>query len=422
MVSLILALYNFKAMKKIMFLAFLILLLPISGSAETNKFSITQVFPEELSPSDVSTVQISLKNIGNRSAYHVVAELLVEELEDKQIPIKVKGNAKKSLGKPETYAVSKGEEITVQYEFWVEKDAEPTVYHIPLRIMWRDDFGGEELEKSEILYFGVRVSEAKRAEVDILNITTFPAKLRPGEEGLIEIELKNIGDATVQSLNVRLLTEYPIIPLSSDLEEYITQMEPSERVTVSFNIAVDGSAEDYTFCNIPLILEYEDKFGSYVKNTTLGVEIKGEPRVLIQEIIVEPSKLTTNTEGLFMITLINVGTESANDVKIKMSGGEDLLTEEYKFIGEITPGDSQTATFGVSVSKDAKIGEHGLTIGISYEDRRGESYSESRIYVLTIFPAEPLISIEYIYAFIVILCLLIIGYVIIAGLKKGKEM
>ena len=409
----------FKLIRKMLLLFLLLTLLLSNANAAESKFSIIKVYPEDLYPSEITTVQITLKNIGNCSAYHVTAELLVEELEN--TPLKFIGNAKKSIGRPNVYTVDVGEEVVIQYEFYVEKDAEPTVYYIPLKVMWSDKFWKEELEKSELLYFGVRVVKPKRAEVDILNITTYPAKLKPGEKGLIEVKLKNIGNETIQSLNMRLLVNYPITPLESDLEEFITQIEPGEIVVVNFSIAVDDSATDFTFYEIPLILEYEDKFGSYRKNTTIGVEIRGEPKILIQEIIVEPSELTLGSEGMFMITLINIGTESANDVKIKISGGEELLTGEYQFIGEIAPGDSQTTTFGVNVDSKAKIGEYGLTINISYKDRYGNSYSDSKIYVLQVYPTRSLIPMEYVYVFIVIAVLFIVGYVIVGGIKIGKK-
>ncbi len=130
-------------------------------------------------------------------------------------------------------------------------------------------------------------------------------------------------------------------------------------------------------------MRYADEFGSHLKNTTIGIAVKGEPRIFIQELLLEPDKLTIDTEGLFMITLINTGTESAEDVKISISGADDILTEGHQFIGEIAPGESQTTTFGVSVDEEAKIGKHGLKISISYEDKFGTGYSNSKIYEIS---------------------------------------
>ena len=182
-----------------------------------------------------------------------------------------------------------------------------------------------------------------------------------------------------------------------------------------------GISTPSSYYKIPLILEYADEFRSHEKNTSIGIGVKGVPRIFIQEIILEPSKLTTATDGLLMLRLINTGTESAEDAKIRIPGADNILTEEHQFIGEIAPGESQTAAFGVVVDEEAKIGKHGLTISMSYKDKYGASYTNSKIYELSIFAAKPLIPSVYIYAFIVIVVLSIIAYVFITVRFKKEE-
>ena len=77
---------------------------------KSNKFCIVSVSPEELHPSEIETVRITLKNIGNRSAYRVSAEVLVKDLERAGSPVKVLGKARKSVGEPPFYAVGSDSE------------------------------------------------------------------------------------------------------------------------------------------------------------------------------------------------------------------------------------------------------------------------------------------------------------------------
>ncbi len=77
-------------MKKAVFLVIIILLalsLPSINAAEreNNKFIITNIYPENLHPSDISTVSITIKNIGSHSAYHVATEILVDD----KSPVKI---------------------------------------------------------------------------------------------------------------------------------------------------------------------------------------------------------------------------------------------------------------------------------------------------------------------------------------------
>lgn len=428
-----------REMKKAVFIVIIIMvfisIISINtAESETNKFCIIKIYPENLQPSELSTVSITLKNIGTRSAYHVATEVLVDDkimvefigtemfVEDIS-PVKVVGRAKKSIGYSPHYSIGMDREVTVQYDFYIDKDAKATVYLIPLRVIWSDKFEpeGEKDFNNETLYFGIRVSgQSKEAEIDVFNVTTVPAEIEPGTKAALEITFKNIGYSTISLLNAKLLAEHPFTPLDSDLDEYINELKPDETATARFNIAVDSTASS-SYYEMPLILKYEDEFGSHVKNTTIGIAVKGEPRIFIQEIILEPSKLTTDTEGLFMIRLINTGTESAEDVKIRISGADNILTEEHQFIGEIAPGESQTATFGVSVDEEAKIGKYGLKISISYEDKYGTSYSNSKIYEISIFSSESFIPMEYIYALIAIVVLSVIGYVFITVRFKKEE-
>ena len=410
----------------LLLLLFFLLLQPhfIGTARAVGKFSIVSVSPEELHPSEIETVRITLKNIGNRSAYRVSAEVLVKDLERAGSPVKVLGKARKSVGEPPFYAVGTDSEETVEFDFFVEREAMPTVYQIPLCVNWSDDFD-ETAEHSDILYFGLRVSGiAASAEIDILNVSTVPEVLRPGETGKIRVEMRNVGATRIRTLKAVLHTEgTPFTPLNADLEEYFYEISPGEDFVAEFDVAIGRSADeaDRIYYELPLFIEYSDDFASYAKNTSIGVEVRGSPNVLIQEIIVEPSQLTAGTEGLFMLTLINTGTLSAEDVKVRIAGGDDLLTESHQFVGEIAPGETQTTSFGIKVGEDAEIGKHALNIFISYEDKFGKSYSASKIYEISVYPAEPLIPPEYIYAGIGILALAFIGYIIIMRMESGRK-
>lgn len=406
-----------KMRKPAFFVILLLLLLSVStiATAETNNFSITKITPGNLTPSEVAPVAITIKNIGMSSAFFVTTEILIEE----PGPVKLYDIAKKSI---EPASVGTGREATVQYTFYIDKDAKATVYHLPLRITWSERPDGSGL-KNETLYFGIMVSgRSKEAEIDIYNVTTIPSEIAPGTKFSLAITVKNRGYSTVSQLRAGLDAGYPFTPLDSDLIEYIYDLEPSETATVYFNIAVSSTAPGSEY-KIPLILVYEDEFGSHVRNTSIGIVVRAAPRIFIQEVILEPSKLSIDTEGIFMIRLINTGTESAEDTKIRISGGEGILTENHHFIGEIAPGQSQTATFGIYVGEEVPIGKHALKIDISYLDKYGTGYSNSKIYEISIFEAEELIPIEYIYTFIAIVLVSFTGYVVYKlRFKKEKGL
>jgi len=400
-------------MKYIIYLIILLLLLLQFGSAyDTNKFYIIDITPNALSPSDLKTVKITVENTLIKPAYKVGIEIFPE----KESPVKVVGELKKEIG-----FVGVKERFTVDYDIYIDKNAENGVYYVPMKILWKKS-AGEEETMEETLYFSIRITgELKRANIDILNVTTIPEKVMPGDDFSLRINIKNVGNSDAKSLKSRLIIDSLFIPVGSDTEKYIGSLGVNETVSIEFNMYVKRSAESGEY-PLRFVLEYEDEFSrTNIKNTTIGVVVKGSPRIYIQEIIIEPSKLTTDTEGLFMIRLINTGTEKAEDVKVRIAGADKILTEGHQFIGEIAPEESQTVSFGVSVDEDAEIGKHGLKIDISYQDTFGKSYENSKIYEITVFAAEPFIPTEYIYALIAIVVLSLIIYLIIAVRFKEEE-
>ncbi|MCW3136577.1 MAG: hypothetical protein N2V77_06550 [Canidatus Methanoxibalbensis ujae] len=395
-----------------------------SPEIEKGKFCILRVSPTELHPSEKTTVRITLKNMGNRSAYRVSAEVLAEKL--KGAPVKVVGNARKSVGNYPYYAVGTDREVTVEFDFFVERNATPTVYEIPLCVYWTNDFESETAERSDILYFGLRVSGvAAQSEIDILNVSTDPEVLVPGGTGRITVEMQNVGKARIRTLNAVLRTERtPFTPLNGDLEVHFREIAPGERFIAEFHIAVEHHASevaDRIYYELPLVMEYSDDFASLSKNTSIGVEVRGLPNVLIQEITVEPSQLTAGTEGLFMLTLVNTGILNAENVKVRIVGGDDILTESLKFVGEIAPHDTHTVAFGIRVADDVHFGRHAFNILISYEDEFGKKFSNMNVYEISVFPAKPLIPSEYIYAGIFIITLVFIIYLILLKLESRQR-
>ena len=383
-----------------------------------SQFCITNISPTELRPAESSILFITIKNIGNHSVYSVTTDVLVEDISS----VKIVGRTKKSVGYNKHDSIGKDREATVQYGIYVNEDAEIGVYYIPLKVVWNDESEKEGNISYEILNAGIKVTGGgKEAKIDISNVTTVPEVLKPGDEGTLRIQLKNIGYSTINSLKVSLSAVPPFTPIESDLDEYIPTLESNETAVVIFNLGVDSQAESkhYNFC---LQLEYEDKTARvHHENSTIGVKVQGQPRINIQEIVDEPSKPTTETEGLFRIRLLNTGTESAENVEIAISGTDDIHTEEHQFIGAIAPGQSKNATFGGPVVKEAGIEKHGLKLSISYEDKFGASYFDSKIYEISIFSPEPYIPMEFIYVLTAIVVFSLIVYLIIAVRYRKEE-
>ena len=370
-----------------------------AGTSEVSKFCVSQVSPKELSPAEQRGVEISIRNLGTTEVYHVAVEVLAIES-----PIKILGATRKEIG-----TVAGGKEASVTYEVYVDKEADVGVYYIPLRVFWRDEWGEEGELCSETIYFSLRVTGSlKRAEIEVLSVETVPEVVKPGDTFSLKIRLKNVGISDARALRANISVSSPFMPVGGDVEEYLGVLKSGEETLVTFNLSV--AADAHTSQHIfELTLRYEDETSrNNVERKEIGVFVRGEPSVYIQEITLEPSNLQQGSEGILMLKLTNVGTENAEDVRVEVSS-VGLLSESYYFIGEIPPDSSETAAFGVYVDDDAKVGMYALKINVHYNDRFGKEYSYTRIYEVRVLEKAPLIPLSYVVAFSVIAIALLAG-------------
>jgi len=381
--------------------AFLLLSLVTSPlAAEVSKFCVSQVSPKGLSPGEQRGVEISIRNLGTTEVYHVAVEVVAAV----ESPIKIVGATRKEIG-----TVAGGKEASVTYEVYVDKGADVGVYYIPLKVFWNDEWGAEGELYSEIIYFSLRVTGSlKKAELEVLSVETVPEVVEPGETFSLRIRLRNVGISDARNLRANISVKEPFMPVGGDVEEYLGVLKSGEEAFVEFNfsVAADAKTSQHVF---ELTLRYEDETSrNNVERKKVGVLVRGEPSIYIQEITLEPSTLQQGSEGIFLLKLTNVGSEDAEDVRVEVSS-VGLLSESYYFIGEIPPDASETAAFGIYVADDTRVGRYALKINVYYSDRFGKEYNYTRIYEVSVLEKASPIPLSYVVAFLIITIILLVG-------------
>lgn len=380
-------------MKRLIFVwAFVsILSLGLVHADSNSEFFITNVSPEEFSPSDLKLLNVTIKNIGSGSATGVTLETRINETS----PIKIVGQSKQYFG-----YVGPRKEATLQFRLYVDEAAPKGIYEIPFLVSWKVEglipvqkpYGTEYTNKKSVMVNSwVRIVGSRNlAKLDVLNITMIPEVVKPGDTFDLGLTLKNVGGEPADSINVKLLPTPPFTPIGDDAETYLGSLDPDKTHDITFKINVDIAAPSRQY-TMNFITIYESRNIRFRKNGSFGILVKGSPTIYIQEIILEPSKLEPDTEGLLMIRIINTGTERAEDVKIRIIGANNILTETYHFIGEVGINKVETASFGIYVDPSLKKGVYGLNIDITYKDRFENRYSTSKIQEVSIFPSDSIL-------------------------------
>jgi hypothetical protein len=231
----------------------------------------------------------------------------------------------------------------------------------------------------------------------VSNVTFEPEKIVVGGEFRTRFLVTNIGPkkTVTATLSLMITPSLPFGVIGSGTVLDIGQLEPGSNNTVEAALSVDGQAKTGTY-SVPYTISYTDENNySYSDSGAFGVVVRGTPQVQLQDITADPTPLTPGADGALTIQLINLGTEVAHDVTVRIFDGDELLTNTVTYVGEIGREATKTIIFGIHVDPEADEGTRMLNITMTYADPGGDSFSYSRTYDLQIFAPQPLIPTSY---------------------------
>ena len=233
----------------------------------------------------------------------------------------------------------------------------------------------------------------------VSNVTITPDSVMVGGNFSADLMIKNVGELEAVTAILSLNLSYPFALIGSGSTINVGEVEVGDNRTLRCTFSVDSSAKAGTY-SIPYVVSYSDaNHYAFTSSGNFGVVVQGIPEIQIQDITVDPTMLTPSAEGILTVQLINVGTEAAADVIVKILNVEQLLANSITYVGRIDPGNTKTVIFGIHVSPEADKGIRFLTIDITFKDPAGNVSSLSKNYELAVYEVEPFIP-TYYYFFI----------------------
>lgn len=365
-----------------------------------HQFVITDVSPIEFYPSDVKTINITIQNVLNYSAYSV--STIVDK--DKADPIKFTHELQKYVGSE----IGANKNFTIQYEVYIKDTVPKGTYYIPLAVQWTTLTDGL-FRRQEDLYIGIKIAENPEViKIDTVNVTTIPEHIKSGDAFKLKVTLKNIGNNKLNQIRAALDVKMPFSSVGASTEQYISSLEPGQSAEALFNLQVDKSAVSRLY-NFNFTLEYKDYTNRLQSQQgNIGINVEEISEAYIQDITLDPATLSPGSGGLLMVRLANAGTNDIKNVRITIFGGDKILTQTQNFLGVIRPGapSAETTSFGVNIDPDTEAGNYGLSIQTNYDDVNGKHHSKSNLYIVKIDKKSSIIPISsetiyyIIYAFI----------------------
>lgn len=259
--------------------------------------------------------------------------------------------------------------------------------------------------------------------VVIYSVTQNPAQVFPGETFFESFILSNVGGD--EALNVQLLLDiyYPFAMVESSSNLFFDNLKPgdySEPVQVQISLDKNALVGVYS---ISFRIRYNNITGtSYEESGSFGVQVLGQPQLLVDDIIVDPIPLTCGQDGLMRVTLTNVGNDVAYDVSIKVFGGRNIISSSFAYIAKVgeRPENilsplgqrSKSVDFPISVDSGVKPGTYLLNITVTYKDDLENTYHLSKLFELKILSSRPLVAIPTFYVVVAVIsaAVALVGY------------
>jgi hypothetical protein len=233
-------------MKKIILMLIFVIL--VSGTyADSITISSVSTNPNEVQPGGRSSVDVRLRNQGNRDIEDISVGL---DLSSSTLPFIPIGSAAKKI----VEEIEEDESSTVTFNLMTSPDAKPDTYKIPIVVTYKD---ADDLTVEETSVIGLIVEAVPELEVAIEESEVF----KVGQLGGVTIRFvnKGLGDIKFLSAKLQKAAAYDVI---SSNDVYIGNVEPDDFETETFRLRFKQKIG-----NLPLEVKYKDNKNREFKQT-----------------------------------------------------------------------------------------------------------------------------------------------------------
>ena len=371
----------------------LALLSPVLASSQTPilKISLVKYNPYPADPGKYLRVWISVSNSGLEEAENVIVKIVPEFpfslYEDEE--------TEKYIGLIKPY-----DSAILDYKLKVAPNAVSGDNY--LKVAYSLDNGKSWVESKLKI-----VVQTKNTVISIENVTFLT--LTPGEEGWLNITIKNIGDEILRYVQVKPeFSGLPIYPTTSS-EKEIYQLLPGEEERVSFKVISDYEAK-CQISTLPISISYYDTLGNqYTKSYRIGFRIDAKPEIEI----IPVSKTLNFGENLIEFKVVNKGLAKAKALMVYINSSIVTSANPY-YVGEIESDDYEIATFRLAPKSIAdKI---TVNVTVSYLDCSNLKHTISKSFTYRIAYKE-----ENYLSFLIFLLIAGLGAFYFCRKKLGKR-
>ncbi|USH00267.1 hypothetical protein K1720_01975 [Thermococcus argininiproducens] len=395
--------------------------------------------PEIVHPGEDFEITVRLRNMGFESAKSVLVEM--------NSPIELTKEAiliDNATNQHFTYVINSDKTVEYKFRLHASEDANTGSYPLSLEVSY---FSGDSKEQKEQTFeFSIQIIKRNQAFIEIENIDLEPSTIEPGDEFILKVKIKNVGDEAAKAFSLKIepnkvtipgevtkidlssLQNLPIqgsqaisenlqtalnqimeqlakeninpfLPVGEDNTKYVNEIKPNEEKVLEFRLKSDERLENGVY-PLKISIEYlstpnDEKLSD---ERIIGVNILGKEHIIVSKISTSPTRVlpgTNNVEVTFEVE--NIGSGSARYVILKPMPNDPFelseTSEQIINLGTLRQGDSAKTSFKINVKENTKGGTYEIPVKIEYKDASGES-KEELIKIPVIVKEKPKIEIE----------------------------
>ncbi|WP_424721357.1 COG1361 S-layer family protein [Methanoregula sp.] len=390
----------------------------------------------EFSPGDDVQLPVVIENTGlnefvysqpgiiNRDDLPNTAKFLTVTLLPGDAPVIVKSDSQ-MLGD-----LDGGSTTNAVFTTKIEPDAAGGTYLVPVILNYTflystNQYGVDLVTneyKTENITLNIPIKIKSVVSIDVLS--AIPEDLNVGNEGYIDMQIRNTGSENGTKSIVKILqsSTSPILPTDSSV--YIGDFPPGSTATCRYRVFVSGDAQPQTY-PVDVVVIYQNDEGDFVtsRTDTVGIPVGGK---IDFSIISPPAIMNPGNTRVINVEYKNTGNTTAYSAHARITPEDPFITtnnDDTAYLGDLQPGESRTVSYTMSVDPGATLKEYGLDSQIQYKDGLENAYTSDTIQV-KIDVNKPAginaIVTNPIYLVIVIAAIIGIVYMIVQHRKKNK--
>ena len=348
---------------------YLTVVVPFSTSPSVN-FEVG-VTPQDLKAGEVNKLRIQLYNKGDSDASYVQVVLNMPPSTAAGLPLVLQG----SDGRWLIDKIASGGAVTLEAEVYVSPSASGVAYQSSLTMSYYDSLSRS---RQETRYISLNVP-AVYSPLAVIDVSVNKNELRSGEVNELNLTIKNEGDGAASSLAVSLsipgsqsLTTSMAL-LESDGIWYLGELPPGESVVIPLKIFVSPTASG-TLTTFTVSTSYTDtNLRSRQQVNYLGMIVRGVVDLVVLDTSTFPSQITLGKPFSITVSLINLGTTTAQSVLVSPSANQGLQPAGYDkvFLGDLAVNVPSSFTLTYSAT-NITTGKYVLNLEYTYRDNLGQ--------------------------------------------------